>query len=285
MDATIQQLKYETFFPLIFLYKEKRNDRTEPDYHFHNFYEMVFVHNGEGTFFIDNDFHEMRPGDIFIIPGDVIHRAVPSNKLPYTVTVILFESGLIQQPDIGENFQYMSYFEIGIKDKFRLTLQASEKLEYENFLYQMSQENTQRKYGYKHALLHLLHQNIILINRIIINQQPQQVGKSAKIQTWMKDILAYIDGHLNENLSLTHLASQALVSTSHFSRCFKLMTGFHVPEYINTIRMKKALSLLKDEEDPLVLIAETCGFQSTVQFHRIFKQHFDCTPGQYRKTR
>jgi AraC-like DNA-binding protein len=284
MDATIQQLKYETYFPLIFLYKEKRNPRTEPDYHFHNFYEMVFVHNGEGTFFIDNDFHEMRPGDIFTVPGDVIHRAVPSNKFPYTVTVILFESRLIHQPDIGEAFTYMESFESGINEKFRLSLQANEKLEYEHLLYQMAQENTQRKFGYKHALLHLLHQNIILINRIIRNQQPQQVGKSIKIQTWMKDILTYMDGHLNENLSLTLLASQALVSTSHFSRCFKQMTGFHVPEYINTIRMKKALNLLKDEEYSLALIAETCGFESTAHFHRIFKQHFDCTPGQYRKT-
>jgi transcriptional regulator GlxA family with amidase domain len=99
----------------------------------------------------------------------------------------------------------------------------------------------------------------------------------------MKDILIYINEHMDEPLTLTILAQKALVSPAHFSRVFKETTGIGLVVYLNTKRIIKAKELLLETNHTIAHIAEMCGFESMPQFYRTFKKYIEMTPATFRK--
>ncbi|MBR8646291.1 AraC family transcriptional regulator [[Brevibacterium] frigoritolerans] len=90
------------------------------------------------------------------------------------------------------------------------------------------QETNSRSIGSRHACLLTVHQIILDLYRIRINgKQELSEGKSYSSE-WMKDILIYMNEHMDEPLTLTILAQKALVSPAHFSRVFGETTGIGV---------------------------------------------------------
>ncbi|MDQ7862743.1 hypothetical protein RCO48_22105 [Peribacillus frigoritolerans] len=82
------------------------------------------------------------------------------------------------------------------------------------------QETTSRSMGSRHACLLIVHQIILDLYRTRVNgKQDLSEGKSYSSE-WIKDILIYINEHMDEPLTLTILAQKALVSPAHFSRVF-----------------------------------------------------------------
>jgi hypothetical protein len=98
-------------FPMSFAYKSTKSSLSELPDHFHDWYEIVYVYRGRGTFFIDHTFYEMKQGDLFLIPGNTIHRATPEKESPVTSTAIYFSPSIVQLPALGEDFSYLQGFE------------------------------------------------------------------------------------------------------------------------------------------------------------------------------
>jgi AraC-like DNA-binding protein len=100
----------------------------------------------------------------------------------------------------------------------------------------------------------------------------------------MQPILQYIDLHHTEpGLSLSDLAARVAVSSAHFSRVFKQLTGMNVTDYVNAKRIVTAKELLATTPGGIERIAERCGFESLPHFHRLFKKLAGTTPGAYRR--
>jgi AraC-like DNA-binding protein len=274
---------YPPSFPFVLLHKQQRRPETEVSDHFHDWYEIVYVHSGEGTFFIDRNFYSMRAQDVFIIPGDTIHRPTTVEEFPYTVSVILFSPSLVHQISVGEPVSYLDIFQQNrLSEDYRLSLTEDMGRRLEQSLQSIANELAECQSGYRLSILAMLHRVLIDLLRNQKTEKPMQMKKELKSIGWMKEILTYIDDHLDEDLSLSHLAGQALISSAHFSRVFKQMTGFHLPEYLNAKRMIKARQLLLETSHPISYIAFRCGYESVPHFHRIFKSHVGVTPGEYR---
>lgn len=275
---------YDPLFPFILMHKEIRDPNTEPDTHFHDWYEIVFVHEGEGTFFIDREFYPMQTGDLFLLTGNIIHRAIPRSDNPYTVSVILFHPGLVHKIPLGEPYSYLEAFEQSEYGRCQTPI-VHDKLDrrLKRLLSDMQRELTDPTPGSRHAVLSLFHYLLVDIARHFSSALPRGPIKVSKSQLWMKDILSYIDTHLAERISLLHLSQQALVSPEHFSRVFKQMTGYHLPDYLNAKRILAVRDQLIQTDLPVAEIGHMCGFESISHFHRIFKKQLQCTPAQFRK--
>lgn len=94
--------------------------------------------------------------------------------------------------------------------------------------------------------------------------------------------VAYIDGHFNQPLSLADLAAEAGISPSAFSHAFKRITETSPANYITTIRINHARTLLRETDRTVVDIALACGFYDQSHFIRTFKKFRGLTPKQYR---
>ena len=104
-------------------------------------------------------------------------------------------------------------------------------------------------------------------------------NKSARIRR----ITGYIDQHYREKISLAALAAQEGVTPTHLSHFFK--EAFHVSfqEYLNALRLEKALVLLRNSDAYLVDICLECGFSDTRYLNQMFLKEFGCTAAEYRR--
>ncbi|MCK2018233.1 MULTISPECIES: AraC family transcriptional regulator [Peribacillus] len=277
-------LNHDLLFPFSFVYQDTKSPQNELSDHMHDHYEIVYVYNGKGTFFIGDVFYDMQQGDVFLIPNNTIHRALPNKDDPVTSTIIFFSPTLIYKDVVDDSFSYLHLFDLTKKSKnYKISLLQKEQEKLEEQLELILQETNSRSMGSRHACLLIVHQIILDLYRIRINgKQELSEGKSYSSE-WMKDILIYINEHLDEPLTLTILAQKALVSPAHFSRVFKETTGIGLVVYLNTKRIIKAKELLLETNHTIAHIAEMCGFESMPQFYRTFKKYNEKTPATFRK--
>jgi len=96
------------------------------------------------------------------------------------------------------------------------------------------------------------------------------------------EILHYIEQNYN-HCSLTSLAEKFNFNPNYLGNMLKERTGKTFLELVQMQRMIRASVLLKNTTKSMDDIAFESGYESSSFFHRKFKQHFGCTPSQFRK--
>lgn len=94
--------------------------------------------------------------------------------------------------------------------------------------------------------------------------------------------LALIETSYYLPLSVEEIAAECGFERSYFSVIFKAETGVSPHAYLNTVRIQKAVSLLKSENSPLTAVAESVGLDP-VAFYRIFREQTGKTPDAFRR--
>lgn len=94
----------------------------------------------------------------------------------------------------------------------------------------------------------------------------------------------FISKNYMDELRLPELASLAGMSSSAFSRFFKLHTGRNISEYIIDLRLGYAARMLVDTAKSISEIGFDCGFNNLSNFNRIFKKEKGCSPSEFRES-
>lgn len=100
----------------------------------------------------------------------------------------------------------------------------------------------------------------------------------------LNKMIDYIEIHLTEELDYKKLAKIVGVSEYNLQRIFVFLTGISITEYIRKRRLSKAFEELKTSETKIVDLAVKYGYDSSVSFSRAFKQCFQITPTECRKS-
>ena len=95
--------------------------------------------------------------------------------------------------------------------------------------------------------------------------------------------LRFIDGNYDQGLQIGPLAKNIGVSYHHLCRKFKKERGETIGSYVAHLRIERAKELLESSSYSVAEVSKQCGYQSTVQFHRVFERLVGDTPMQYRK--
>jgi len=106
-------------------------------------------------------------------------------------------------------------------------------------------------------------------------------GKIKEDQNLYRNILQYIDDHLEQDLSLEYLAGEFYVSKYHIAHIFKENTGISIHQYI----MKKRLAACQDAILGNISISRAYlmfGFKDYSSFYRAFKKEFGISPKEYK---
>ncbi|MCJ8509832.1 AraC family transcriptional regulator [Rhizobium lemnae] len=101
----------------------------------------------------------------------------------------------------------------------------------------------------------------------------------------MQRVLEHIDRNLDGNLDLEALSHVAAFSKFHFHRQFTGIFGLSVHRYVQLARMKRASYRLAFRESASVTdVAMDAGYDSPDAFARAFRQRFDQSPSEFRKS-
>ena len=100
----------------------------------------------------------------------------------------------------------------------------------------------------------------------------------------IRDLLSWLEGHLDQPLSLDNVAAKAGYSKWHLQRMFKDVTGQAIGAYIRARRLSKSAVALRLTARPILDIALQYRFDSQQTFTRAFKKQFSLTPALYRRS-
>ncbi|WP_258910891.1 helix-turn-helix domain-containing protein [Pseudomonas putida] len=97
-----------------------------------------------------------------------------------------------------------------------------------------------------------------------------------------RQLVDYIEAHLDQPITLGELAMRCNLSEYHFARMFRSSFGLPPHQYLLARRLHRACQLLQLGVMPLGEIALLCGFASASHFGNRFRQALGATPGEYR---
>jgi AraC family transcriptional regulator len=101
----------------------------------------------------------------------------------------------------------------------------------------------------------------------------------------LRAALAYLQEHLDRDLTLAELAAVVQISPHYFASLFKQSMGQTPHHYWTTCRVERAKQLLVQSEQSIVEISHEVGFQSQSHFTKVFFKHTRMTPKLYRDSR
>ena len=91
-------------------------------------------------------------------------------------------------------------------------------------------------------------------------------------------ILEYVNNNYEKSVGLEDCARELHISSSYISRMFKKYTKVSFITYLNELKIKKAMELLKDTDLPVKDIAQRVGYNNLNYFYKNFKAITGTTP-------
>ncbi len=114
-------------------------------------------------------------------------------------------------------------------------------------------------------------------------QRVHRLKQDPQYSQQIRSCAAYIEAHLDEELTLEELAKEVGYSEYHLSRKFKEETGRNIRDYIKNARIERAKLLLSATDLSIREIAEQLCFCAPSHFARVFREVTGQLPQQYRK--
>jgi len=103
------------------------------------------------------------------------------------------------------------------------------------------------------------------------------------MQKEMEQAQQYFQEHYNEDIQIKDYAKSRSMSVSWFLRSFKEFVGQPPAQYLLTLRMNNAVSLLETTDYNVTEISAIIGYDNALYFSRLFKKHKGVSPSEYRK--
>lgn len=115
-------------------------------------------------------------------------------------------------------------------------------------------------------------------------------GVPAEKLTGMKDsrsvlkAVEYIDLNYYHKMDIDSICSYVNYSRYYFSRRFKEIQGMSITEYINKVRLDRAIYLLSHTDLTVIQVARSVGFDDPYYFSKKFKTYTGMAPGRFKST-
>ncbi len=274
MSGFYELIKSEEGLPLkVFLHSVNKLNM-----HWHKELEILLVLKGSINLRIGKELYTLRENDLAMINRNQTHNTSRTREGNIVLALQI-------NPDYFAKFHPQIY---DIKFCCNSIIYEEENREtydiIRSFLAKIVWEINKKRNGYRLMVgseLNQLMSHIINNCDNVIMEDPRSAITNDDMER-LESILGYINENMEEKITLQQLADREHISLYYLSHFFKDKLGLTFQEYINSIRVDKATSLLITTNDNITNIALQCGFSSTTYFNRLFKEVHGYTPSEYR---
>lgn len=249
--------------------------------HSHDFIEVVYVLSGHAVQWVDGQEYPVCRGDVVFVNYGACHAFTPEADFQYINICFLPEvlcGGILRQENALALLSLTAFDELRQeKNGGKLSFAGQERTELEGLLKSMLKEYRQREPAWEQVLESFLR---ILFAKMLRKTLPEQ--EQLLQDTWQQ-LQAYIDTHLDRELTLSALAEKSFYNPSYFSRIFKQRFGVSLSRYLRERRIGAAMELLRTTSLSVEQIMERTGYRDRSAFYQAFSQIAGMTPAEYRQ--
>lgn len=230
---------------------------------------LYFIVEGSGRLVTKRGSHEFQQGDIiYIFPGSHCTFSFQGQKQKwYWISM-----------EIGNNVEFSRWNEKetdivflpgGITKKITAILSELEKKQ---------GTGQDRPYG----IMGILY---TLMDEICKDSQSMEMQKLGGKDSRSVAIAAeYIAVNYYHKIDVDSICRYVNYSRYYFSRCFKEIQGMSIMEYINKVRLDRAIYLLNHTELTVIEVAKSVGFDDPYYFSKKFKTYTGVPPSRFKNT-
>jgi len=246
--------------------------------------EIIEVTSGEVRLQVGTEFVDMRSGDFVYIPTSVMLSARTDSQYA-SLRGVRFSSEIFE--DALESFDTEVLTMFYIQSRTSVALFASEHRLARTLLSNM--DSAADEFMAKEICYRLnIKAAIFRILSSILRHYGESRNERDRIVyhnvTRLIPVIDYIDEHFEEKIYVDSLAEIINVSNDYFIKMFKDSIGKTPIDYINGLRINRAMQYLAETDMPMSEISDRIGFCNANYFHKIFKQYTDTSPLAYRKS-
>lgn len=118
-------------------------------------------------------------------------------------------------------------------------------------------------------------------NVLDIRRQSKEITKADLMIDMVKK---YIEGHVNERLTLGHVANKMGISQGYLSSIFKKQSGSNFSDYVSEIKIEKSKEYIATHKYMIYEVSDILGFDNAYYFSKVFKKVTGMTPREFEKT-
>lgn len=247
---------------------------TKVDFHYHEFCKLLLLVSGRGGYVVDGQRYLLQPGDVVLVDSRSVHRPEMEGGNPYERIIIYISPEFLRKMstavcDLLEVFNTDTGHVLRLKETERKKIFAmTAALEKE-----LSGEDYGREIISNVYLLRLLVEIGRQRRRKDVHNPHPVIPENPRVLEW----IAYIDGHLAEDLDMDLLAERFFISKYYMMRLFHRETGFTIHTFLLQRRLLAARQLI-DKGMRATEACYRCGFRSYSSFTRAYSKHFGSTP-------
>ncbi len=252
-----------------------------PDWHYHDEYELVYIHKGCGIRYVGDSISPFQSGDLVLL-GSRLPHIWQSDSQTSSIEKSSVSSVIYMKPEFILNDFFRLPMMVDIQRLFQLSNQGISFINFKGAEKDLSAIHNSKSTEKIIRLLDFLfslskHHKIHLLSSTEFNLQLYSQNSDR-----LTNVFNYIINNYRSKISLVSIAQIANMTSEAFCTYFKKRTRNTVFSYINNLRIGYGCQLLINSNMNIELVGQESGFYSTTLFNRKFKEKMNLTPNEYR---
>ncbi|MDM1549538.1 helix-turn-helix transcriptional regulator [Empedobacter falsenii] len=274
--------KLKQFFPLNIL------DFEETSFHLtihgQNYFELVYIYEGEGIHQINQNQLPYYSGDLFVISPEDEHNFKMDTKT--RVICIKFTDDYFNSK---EHWKFQDYMNKNPENIMNNKILKEVKLEFSPQMHQIL------RYTIDNILLYNVSYNVttspVVFHQVLsifglIKEVMQDMSLNGSEHLPAKEqLISYIHQHIYipDKVKIKNIASHFNIATTYFSAYFKRNFDMNYREYLNQYRLILINKRLKSGQFTMSQIAKEFGFNDESHFSHFYKKNLGYNPSIHNK--
>lgn len=254
-------------------------------FHDHDYSEMVIVSSGKALHIAGENSFVVQKGDVLIIHPGVVHAY--DNTAGFRLMNVLYDSRKLAIPLL--DCWQMPFFANVYPENKAASNEAAVKpvMHLDDDILTQALENCKALSAELHGMrpgnqfgsFTKFMELLLLLARHSSEKRFSSVSREG-----IYNVIAYINEHCTENITIEKMLKIAKMSRRNFFRLFRVTAGCAPMEFVIRKRLQQAVHYLLASDKSIGELALLCGFYDSNFFCKQFRKEYHITPREFRNS-